>query len=726
MADLQEQDQDPLWGNLQETAAGQPEEWGNVADHYLPKAQPSPLQRAGRGEIPQDEAIRQYIQQTTSPQAVQQVINNVGDIATPVGNIHSAQDAVHAYNQGDWLGSALGAIGAIPVVGSIERAIPRSIDSLGYYSHALETAKALPQAKGTPEQMLAQLQKGAGKGAKSEIAASGLDKFLEGKKTVTQDEIVDYLTKNRVGLNETLRDSYPTFEALNAKSQELYGRPYSYNVDLPEEHRRAILEAISPGYLNRERTRWSVHSLDPRNPSYQEHTLSLPAPAEPYEVFNSSTGHILSRHNSEQEAASKAAELRASDPQRNLHVDYDNYKPLFQSEHFSEPNIVGHYQSSIVTDQSGRKLFNLDQVQSDWGQRVRDAGSFYDRSRLARLQNDFTNEQAKFFSSPQGSQWLQNVNELSKRNGLQPASDYRQAYGNITRLLQAGGLTRLEASLLHDAMRDDPAASDLKRLYAEVGTLAQAPAGHPLVNTTDQWTTTTLRHAIRKAIESGADAISIPHGDTVLSYNPGKAEGMRSFYGSPTQQGILPKNLRNVLQKLDSDAPAPYRTEAVNTSQGVQSHADHPRKYPFDRTQTGFTVFPLTDKIKQSIMQEGQPLFKRGGTVHRADGGETVVPKNTTATPQYDTAIPSLSDIFAQSTAPQPLSTWDKLRALFSDQPTGYQGMRPSTNIEDRRFDPPPYGNETRPFKTTVVPSRQHGGAISEGTHAMLAKLRKH
>ena len=95
--------------------------------------------------------------------------------------------------------------------------------------------------------------------------------------------------------------------------------------------------------------------------------------------------------------------------------------------------------------------------------------------------------------------------------------------------------------------------------------------------------------------------------------------------------------------------------------------------------------------------------------IKRADGGETVVQKT-------DSPIPRLSDIFPRSTAPQP----------SSDGPSGWAGMRPSANIEDRRGEPPLYGNETRPFKTTVVPSRKHGGAISDGTRAMLAKLRKH
>ena len=58
-------------------------------------------------------------------------------------------------------------------------AVPRSIDNLGYYSHALEAARGLKQARGTPEQMLAQLRSAGVKQA--EIEATGLDKFFAEK-----------------------------------------------------------------------------------------------------------------------------------------------------------------------------------------------------------------------------------------------------------------------------------------------------------------------------------------------------------------------------------------------------------------------------------------------------------------------------------------------------------------------------------------------------------------
>ena len=78
------------------------------------------------------------------------------------------------------------------------RSMRRDLDALGYYSKALEAAKAIPQAKGTPEQMLAALKKAGVKDA--EIEATNIAAFLEGKKSVTRDDLVKHLTDNRVGV----------------------------------------------------------------------------------------------------------------------------------------------------------------------------------------------------------------------------------------------------------------------------------------------------------------------------------------------------------------------------------------------------------------------------------------------------------------------------------------------------------------------------------------------
>jgi len=64
----------------------------------------------------------------------------------------------------------------------------------------------------------------------AEIQATGLDKFLEGKKAVSRDEIVKYLEENRVGLREVNRGA-----KLTPEKQAEFDR-------INEELRRARLE----------------------------------------------------------------------------------------------------------------------------------------------------------------------------------------------------------------------------------------------------------------------------------------------------------------------------------------------------------------------------------------------------------------------------------------------------------------------------------------------------
>jgi hypothetical protein len=57
------------------------------------------------------------------------------------------------------------------------------------------------QNKGTGQQYLAQIQKSAGV-KPEEIQWTGLDEFLKGKKSVTKQEVQDYLAANRVDVQE--------------------------------------------------------------------------------------------------------------------------------------------------------------------------------------------------------------------------------------------------------------------------------------------------------------------------------------------------------------------------------------------------------------------------------------------------------------------------------------------------------------------------------------------
>lgn len=166
------------------------------------------------------------------------------------------------------------------------------------------------------------------------------------------------------------------------------------------------------------------------------------------------------------------------------------------------------------------------------------------------------------------------------------------------------------------------------------------------------------------ASEEGQDYIAIPSGRTVLGYNPGQEKGMLGFYGgmpeemgdvmaslkqaatkAPNEpvinvldpktidalaqagildkkkiegisaarvlknaesrfQGIVPKNLYALLQKLDKATPPPQVIDTLDSPSGKTGLGE------------GFTLFKITPEAKKAAKESGQPLFRFGGRVN--------------------------------------------------------------------------------------------------------------
>jgi hypothetical protein len=517
-------------------------------------------------------------------------------------------------------------------VGRLER---RDLDALGYYSGALEAAKGLKQAKGTPEQMLAQLKAGGAK--QNEIEATNLAAFLDGKKSVTRDEIVRYLEDNRVGLNEVVRGKEGRFDR-DGFAVKMFGVPY---IRLSRDD-RAVVDAAEPKPV-----KFPSNSLDPSNPTYRETVLHLP----------DKRGNLseLNARRAELDAMSDWTPAQGAEHARLQRLETDNTN--FRFGHFPEPNIVGHFQSELVRlgKEDTKRLapnwskpeqpvvFVPTQIQSDWGQKLRDGG-VRDEAKIAELKRRAADAEQDYIATPSGANWFARVQQISDAASLPKPSTYKEAYSNLTAILNRRDYMQETARAIHRATADDPAAADFRRLYAEAATAESAASGNPLVNTTDQWTNTTLRRALRQAAEADADYIAIPSGDTVLSYNPGDEGGMRGFYGKlratderladlrdrlveqeaeviatsglrqetamkrvdaikeqiavaeSTVDGIIPKNLRKLLEKIDKDAAKPIGIDQLETpTSGLKGE--------------GFTLFPLTDKVKASVLDDGQPMF---------------------------------------------------------------------------------------------------------------------
>ncbi|MGH6815054.1 MAG: hypothetical protein ACREC6_05060, partial [Hyphomicrobiaceae bacterium] len=400
----------------------------------------------------------------------------------------------------------------------------RAFDELGFYSQALEAAKGLKQAKGTPEQMRAQLRKAGVKEA--EIAATKLDEFLASAgKSVTQAAIVKHLEENRVTVQETAygrgrsglseEETLARLEDISSERQRIENRVGPALEDASPEDMARLDALDAETAALRGNTKWASYSIDKRNPTYRETVLHLP-PDKRLEAVRQRLDEILEQKN---------AILDISDRNRRKASDNEDYRRLgaeqsrlvaerdrlsgsnFRSGHWDEPNVVAHVRSSLQKDASGRPVFVLDELQSDWGQKIREGG---------------TRDEAK-------------IAELRQRIGAlrEEAADRQEAVMEASLSLDHLGFYRAGQAL--SAIRrsdwrsrfdvrpeDEPAAAvmerfaglqtEIRRIEAEL-TTAEAPApGHPLVGTTDQWVATALRRVVRSAAEAGADKIAIVPG----------------------------------------------------------------------------------------------------------------------------------------------------------------------------------------------------------------------
>lgn len=581
-----------------------------------------------------------------------------------------------------------------PLSMAMGSAPPRSIDPLGYYSPTLEAALKLSQNKGTPEQMLAQLKKAGAKD--SEIEVSGLKKMFEGKKAVTKDEIVKALEEGKVGLQEKIYgrnndyvDNYVR-EAMGTGVSEAEAREWA--------SRAATREGMHD-------TKYSNYSLDPQNPTYREVVLHLP------DKTDAQLDAFMKRVPGGDEFGAVERFIRDNPEfvaeRDRLVAAREN---VFRSGHFDEPNIVGHMMVSetrlpdaVVFGPGARervgaqiaratgarsldditkahveqaiasgavpqnealyfaqkqgirglpaaespRVLTLDQVQSDWGQKLRDGG-VRDEAKVVALKAKF--DEASAIESKIVQDFQAAAPEGDRIKNYVPDARDRLSQMSAT------------GDPIGQAWRQ--AWNDRNLFAAELRTAQAASPGHPLVNTTDQWLNTTLRRAIRMAAEEGQDYIAIPSGNTVLGYNPGQEKGMLGFYGglpeemqgvmstlksaagkSPNEpvintlppkvidalaeagildkkkiegistarvlkqaesrfQGIVPKNLGALLQKLDKNTPPPQVIDTLDSPSGATGLGQ------------GFTLFRITPEAKKAAKEGGQPLFRWGGRVN--------------------------------------------------------------------------------------------------------------
>jgi hypothetical protein len=503
---------------------------------------------------------------------------------------------------------------------------------IGFYSQ-LEAATIPLQNKGTGDQYLAQISKTAGV-KPEEIQWTGLDEFLKGKKSVSKDEILNYLNTNRVDVQE-VRLGEVSQEQLLAQQQakNRYREITDAVADtrqkveeglLSSQEARAILEP-----LNAERsrldnqffsnaapaTKFSQYTL-PGGENYREILLTLPQKIQPefeyrvYGAFPSKAG--FSNVEDAEEYVSKLNQLGstneniaseiASAPFRIEKVELPSSAAQnFRSSHFDQPNILAHMRvNDRVVD--GKKTLFIEEIQSDWHQAGRKKGygskttydimapdgTWYNQLSERALAEQQAKEiggvvQEKTLAGVPDAPFKTSWHELSLKRAIQEASE--KGYDQIA---FTTGKTQAERYDLSKQVRsidwqesDRRGATKLISIEPYEGNTIELPIdsnGVVLPSTGSQFDGKRVDEVVGKEV-----AEKIMGGNNGSLSGSGLqvgGEGMKGFYDN-----ILPKSLDKLAKKFDAKVG--------------KAEMDGVEVWQMD----------ITPKMRESVTTKGQPLF---------------------------------------------------------------------------------------------------------------------
>jgi hypothetical protein len=272
------------------------------------------------------------------------------------------------------------------VEGLIDVARPK-IDEMGFFSQVEKSIMDNPQAKGTGQQFLAQLQKTPGV-KPEEIQYTGLDTFLANKPTVTKTEIQDYLDTNKVQLQEVTLGSQQSIANRDEAIASRYG--YEATVDddgvaffdpnLDDFVEFRDLPAAMRAEISNPQTefggvaKFGTYTL-PGGENYREVLLTLPTKR----LLESEARVVL--------GVPEGTKLSAADIEYATNVK----SPSYQSSHFDQPNILAHMRlNDRVVD--GKPTLFVEEIQSDWHQAGRKKGyrTGNERSQRAQVERELT------------------------------------------------------------------------------------------------------------------------------------------------------------------------------------------------------------------------------------------------------------------------------------------------------------------------------------------------
>ena len=262
-----------------------------------------------------------------------------------------------------------------------------------FYSALVKSAEALPQAKGTPEQMLAMLTKTPGVKAE-EVEWSGVTTWMgQQSGTVTKAALTDFLRANQLQVQEVEKGGALTVEQRGPRAWAVIASDGRINrvVNTQDEARAIAEHGTSPTKFNQYTVRGGEN--------YRELLLTLPSVGSQAQtrlvsaeaaVVAQARAELFTENGAKDYALdvargdlSEAQQQNQSDVMRPLAAELQaayharttkDDAQVFRGGHFDEPNVIAHIRFNERTDVDGKRVLFIEEVQSDWHQKGRKEG----------------------------------------------------------------------------------------------------------------------------------------------------------------------------------------------------------------------------------------------------------------------------------------------------------------------------------------------------------------
>ncbi len=323
------------------------------------------------------------------------------------------------------------------------------LNAQGLYSAAAEAARALPQAKGTGQQMLASL-----KGVKpDELKWSGAVEAFADRPSVTKEELAQHFERHLPKLQETVLhsdnqnsdwDDRPTYEKYTLPGGSNYREVL---LNLPESGTAPTrMSHLSP---NQKRDFIKFNDRDADVVNIPDHALD----------------RVINEMDLDQNAFDDFVKLGMRIKQEGS----------YRSPHWKTPNVVAHLRMKDRNLPEGGKALHLEELQSDWGQRARQLAApeavAAQRAAEARYRVSLEN--------------MRRTEEAYRQTLSQYANDYFHPE------------TEAVANVYHDAVDE----------YGEAKKAMESVPSGPYIDSTDKWVNLGLKRALLEAAQNGHDKL---------------------------------------------------------------------------------------------------------------------------------------------------------------------------------------------------------------------------